>query len=231
MRAVVKSREMLIGALLRVPAQAIHRRIIVGLNAAGFGDLKLPHMAALQFPGPDGVRPGVLAERAGASKQAMNQLLGSLERLGYITRSGRAGRGARAYRPLYEAGARGVGQAHEILRDDRGGSGARRSGPGISRSSSRCCSACGRAVGPLAGNRVAQDGHVVADAAAEDEHVPHGVSVPQSFPGVEQRARCVQEATGDEPDDGPGAQVIEGGLGDDYPHPSHCDIQQRGGTR
>jgi DNA-binding MarR family transcriptional regulator len=77
----------LIGALLRVPAQAIHRRLIQGLNAAGFDDLRLPHMAVLQYPGPDGVRPGTLAERAGMSKQAMNQLLKSLEALGYIARS------------------------------------------------------------------------------------------------------------------------------------------------
>ena len=40
----------------------------------------------MQYPGPDGVRPGELAERAGISKQAMNQLLKSLERLGYIAR-------------------------------------------------------------------------------------------------------------------------------------------------
>src|SRR6478735_5919102 len=77
----------LIGALLRAPSQAIHRRLIGDLNAAGFEDLSLPHMAVLQFPGPDGVRPGVLAERAGMSKQAMNQLLGSLEESGYIVRA------------------------------------------------------------------------------------------------------------------------------------------------
>ena len=77
----------LIGALLRVPSQAIHRRLIRDLNTAGFGDLKLPHMAVLQFPGPDGVRPTVLAERAGMSKQAMHQLLGTLESLGYLVRS------------------------------------------------------------------------------------------------------------------------------------------------
>jgi DNA-binding MarR family transcriptional regulator len=76
-----------IGALLRVPSQAIHRRLIRDLNAAGFEDLNLAHMAVLQFPGPDGVRPGALAERAGISKQAMNQLLGTLEGLGYIARS------------------------------------------------------------------------------------------------------------------------------------------------
>jgi DNA-binding MarR family transcriptional regulator len=44
-------------------------------------------MAVLQYPGPDGVRPGMLAERAGTSKQAMNQLLRSLEALGYLARS------------------------------------------------------------------------------------------------------------------------------------------------
>jgi DNA-binding MarR family transcriptional regulator len=77
----------LIGALLRVPAQAIHRRIIAELNASGFHELRLPHIAVFQFPGPDGVRPSVLADRAGISKQAMNQLLRSLEGLGYVARS------------------------------------------------------------------------------------------------------------------------------------------------
>ncbi len=85
--STVKTNDMLIGALLRVPAQAIQRRIIKELNAAGFKGLTVAHMAALQFPGPDGVRPGVLAERAGMSKQAMNRLLGSLEDLGYLVRS------------------------------------------------------------------------------------------------------------------------------------------------
>jgi DNA-binding MarR family transcriptional regulator len=83
----LKTEDMLIGALLRVPAQAIHRRLIKDLNAAGFDGLTLPHIPVLQFPGPDGVRPSTLAERAGMSKQAMNQLLRSLEGLGYIVRS------------------------------------------------------------------------------------------------------------------------------------------------
>lgn len=83
----VKTRQMLIGALLRVPAEAIHRRLIRELNAAGFKGLSLAHMAVFRFPSPDGVRPGVLAERAGMSKQAMNRLLGTLEDLGYLARS------------------------------------------------------------------------------------------------------------------------------------------------
>lgn len=103
----------LIGALLRLPAQVIHRRIVAGLNAGGFSDLRLPHMAVLQYPGPDGCRPGELAERAGTSKQAMNRLLQSLERLGYIRRrdakeDGRArrvqftGRGRAAWAKVHE---------------------------------------------------------------------------------------------------------------------------------
>lgn len=83
----VKLRDMLIGALLRVPAETIHRRIIGELNQAGFDDLAMPHMAIFRFPGPDGLRPSVLAERAGMSKQAMNRILGSLEDLGYLVRS------------------------------------------------------------------------------------------------------------------------------------------------
>ncbi|HLJ58796.1 MAG TPA: MarR family winged helix-turn-helix transcriptional regulator [bacterium] len=104
---------MRIGALLRVPAQVIQRRIIKGLNAAGFAELRVPHMAVLQYPGPDGVRPGILAGRAGMSKQAMNQLLRSLESLGYIVRSdapdeGRArivrftNRGRAAFSKIYD---------------------------------------------------------------------------------------------------------------------------------
>lgn len=108
---------MLIGALLRVPAQAIHRRIINELNAAGFEKLRVPHMAVLQFPGPDGVRPGMLAERAGMSKQAMNQLLRSLEALAYITRSDAPeGSRARIVR-LTKRGRAAYAKIHEILRD------------------------------------------------------------------------------------------------------------------
>ncbi len=89
----VKTSDMLIGALLRVPAQAIHRRLLDELNAAGFDELCLPHIAVFQFPGPDGVSPGLLAERAGISKQAMNQLLRSLEGFGYIVRANVPGDG------------------------------------------------------------------------------------------------------------------------------------------
>jgi DNA-binding MarR family transcriptional regulator len=109
--------EMLIGALLRVPAQAIHRRIINELNAAGFEELRVPHMAVLQFPGPDGVRPGTLAERAGISKQAMNQLLRSLEALGYIARSDAPDEGRARIVRLTKRGRAAYAKVHDILRD------------------------------------------------------------------------------------------------------------------
>lgn len=108
---------MLIGALLRVPAQAIHRRIIKELNAAGFDELRLPHMAVLNFPGPDGVRPGTLAERAGMSKQAINQLLGSLEGLGYIVRSDVPDEGSGRIVHFTKRGRAAYSKINDILRD------------------------------------------------------------------------------------------------------------------
>jgi DNA-binding MarR family transcriptional regulator len=113
----VKTKDMLIGALLRVPAQAIQRRIVTELNAAGFEELRVPHMAVLQFPGPDGVRPGVLADRAGMSKQAMNQLLRSLEGLGYLVRSAAPDEGRARVVRFTRRGRAAYAKIHEILRD------------------------------------------------------------------------------------------------------------------
>ena len=113
----LKTTQMLIGALLRVPAQAIQRRIIKELNAAGYHELRVPHMAVLQFPGPDGVRPGALAERAGVSKQAMNQLLGSLESFGYISRSDAPDEGRARIVRLTRRGRVAYLRAQDILRD------------------------------------------------------------------------------------------------------------------
>jgi len=107
----------LIGALLRVPAHAIHRRIIRELNASGFDELRLPHMAVLQFPGPDGARPGALAERAGMSKQAMNQLLQSLEAAGYVARAAAHDDGRTRVVRLTKRGRAAYSKISDILRD------------------------------------------------------------------------------------------------------------------
>ena len=116
MASSVKTEDMLIGALLRVPGQVIQRRIIKELNDAGFKELAVPHMAVLQFPGPDGVRPGKLAERAGMSKQAMNQLLRSLENDGYIVRSNAPDEGRARVVRLTKRGQGAYAKIHEILR-------------------------------------------------------------------------------------------------------------------
>ena len=113
----VKTKEMLIGALLRVPAQAIHRRIVRELNASGFDELSLPHVAVFQFPGPDGVRPGILAERAGISKQAMNRLLGSLEDPGYVVRCDAPDESRARIIRLTKRGHAAYSKIYEILRD------------------------------------------------------------------------------------------------------------------
>ncbi len=85
-----------IGALLRYPYQAMPRHIIRSVNEAGFHDIRLAHFPVLGYPGPDGVRPSLLAARTGMTKQALNQLLKSLERAGYLCREdaadGSAGR-------------------------------------------------------------------------------------------------------------------------------------------
>jgi DNA-binding MarR family transcriptional regulator len=77
----------LIGALVRRPTEAVHLRIVREAHAAGFTDLVPAHLAVLRYPGPNGRRPSDLAAEVGTSKQAMNYLLGQLERLGYISRS------------------------------------------------------------------------------------------------------------------------------------------------
>jgi DNA-binding MarR family transcriptional regulator len=113
----VATKDMMIGALLRVPAEAIHRRIIRELNASGFTELRLPHIAVLRYPGPDGARPGELAERAGMSKQAMNQLLKSLEGYGYLARSDAPDEGRGRVVALSRRGHAAYARILEILGD------------------------------------------------------------------------------------------------------------------
>jgi DNA-binding MarR family transcriptional regulator len=76
----------LIGALLRMPWETVRRRMLERLHQHGFGDLDAPHVNVLLYPGPQGLRPSDLAARLGMSKQAVNYLLGELERRGYIER-------------------------------------------------------------------------------------------------------------------------------------------------
>jgi DNA-binding MarR family transcriptional regulator len=56
------------------------------LHERGFDDLDAAHLNVFQYPGPQGARPSELAARLRISKQALNYLLGQLERLGYLER-------------------------------------------------------------------------------------------------------------------------------------------------
>jgi DNA-binding MarR family transcriptional regulator len=76
----------MIGALLRIPWEAVQRHMLERLHERGFDDLDAAHMNVFQYPGPQGARPTELATRLRISKQALNYLLGELERLGYLER-------------------------------------------------------------------------------------------------------------------------------------------------
>src|SRR5215210_6184175 len=76
----------LIGALLRVPWEAVQRQMLERLHERGYDDLDAAHLNVFQYPGPQGARPSELATRLRISKQALNYLLGELERLDYLER-------------------------------------------------------------------------------------------------------------------------------------------------
>src|SRR6266513_3031704 len=76
----------LIGALLRMPWEAVQRRMLERMHEQGFDDLDAAHLNVFQYPGPQAAKPSELASRLRISKQALNYLLGELERLGYLER-------------------------------------------------------------------------------------------------------------------------------------------------
>src|SRR5216117_3379169 len=76
----------LIGALLRLPWEAVQRHMLEPLHERGFADFDAAYLNVFQYPGPQGARPSELAARLRISKQALNYLLGELERLGYLER-------------------------------------------------------------------------------------------------------------------------------------------------
>ncbi|MGD9734767.1 MAG: MarR family winged helix-turn-helix transcriptional regulator [Solirubrobacterales bacterium] len=74
------------GALLRVPWEAAQRHMLRRVREGGFDGIDAAHLSVFRYPGPQGERPSDLAARLGTSKQALNYLLGELERLGYVER-------------------------------------------------------------------------------------------------------------------------------------------------
>jgi len=76
----------LIGALLRMPWEAVQQHMLERLHERGFEDFDAAYLNVFQYPGPQGARPSELAGRLRISKQALNYLLGELERLDYLER-------------------------------------------------------------------------------------------------------------------------------------------------
>jgi DNA-binding MarR family transcriptional regulator len=76
----------MIGALMRLPWEAVLQRLLRALHENGFDDIEGPQLGVLLWPGPDGMRPSDLAARMRVSKQALNYLLRDLERRGYLER-------------------------------------------------------------------------------------------------------------------------------------------------
>jgi DNA-binding MarR family transcriptional regulator len=76
----------LIGALLRFPWEAVQRHMLERLHERGFDDFDGAYLNIFQYPGPQGARPSELAARLRMTKQAVNHLLGQLERLDYLER-------------------------------------------------------------------------------------------------------------------------------------------------
>src|SRR4051812_35319836 len=85
------------------------------LHRAGFADVTYAHIPIFRNEGPHGHQPTEIAATAQLSKQAVNDVLGQLERLGYLKRKphpddGRArivqltARGRRLDAAIWEAG-------------------------------------------------------------------------------------------------------------------------------
>lgn len=97
-------------------AQRVMRTEMLGcLHRAGFPDVTYAHIPIFRYQGPDGRQPTEIAATAQLSKQAVNDLLGQLQRSGYLKRKphpddGRArivqltARGRRLDAAIWEAG-------------------------------------------------------------------------------------------------------------------------------
>src|SRR6266496_5370780 len=53
----------LIGALLRMPWDAVQQHMLDRLHESGFGDFDAAYLTVFQYPGPQGARPSELAAR------------------------------------------------------------------------------------------------------------------------------------------------------------------------
>jgi len=75
-----------VGAMMRIGWQWVRAQIYSGVVAAGYDDLNPAHVGLIRYPTFEGLRPTMLAEQVGITKQSVNDLLGHLEGRGYLVR-------------------------------------------------------------------------------------------------------------------------------------------------
>jgi len=73
-----------LGALLRLPYEAMQREVYGALAARGFPEIRPAHSAVFRHIAPGGSRLTVLAERAGMTKQSMAYLVEGLQEAGLL---------------------------------------------------------------------------------------------------------------------------------------------------
>ena len=76
----------MLGAMLRIPFQAIVARIDEGLRAREFTDLRPAHFVIFQHIQPEGSRITELAEQAQITKQSTSSLVDHMVTCGYVER-------------------------------------------------------------------------------------------------------------------------------------------------
>lgn len=76
----------LIGALLRIPWEAVQQHMLDRLHERGFDDFDRAYFTVFRYGITPGARPTDVAAQVGVSKQALNYLLRELERRGYLRR-------------------------------------------------------------------------------------------------------------------------------------------------
>ena len=84
--AAEKTRVITLIALFGRAAQLILHELVGRLHAAGYSDITAAHHPVFENIDPNGTRLTVLAARTAMAHQSMGELVGALERRGYVER-------------------------------------------------------------------------------------------------------------------------------------------------
>jgi DNA-binding MarR family transcriptional regulator len=78
--------ELLLGALLSIPADLLEHGVFEQYAKAGYGEVRLMHSSILRYLPPEGCRVTELARQTHMTKQAAGYLVDSLVQHGYVER-------------------------------------------------------------------------------------------------------------------------------------------------